>query len=107
MVRIAGRCSSSWGSMAQKTAKKAVAKRKAASTQAASKRAAKKATQLDSAVQRLEEQVASLRKERDQLRKDLKTAHARISTLEEAQTQAINRIDWVIELLHNVSEENV
>jgi len=93
--------------MAQKTAKKAVAKRKASSTQAAGKRTAKKATQLDSAVERLEEQVVSLRKERDQLSKDLETARARIATLEEAQTQAINRIDWVIESLHNVGDESV
>jgi hypothetical protein len=90
--------------MAQKTAKKPVTKRKASPTQAAGKRPAKKATQLDKAVQRLEEQVIALRKERDQVAKDLKAAKARIATLEDAQTQAINRIDWVIDSLHNVSE---
>lgn len=61
--------------------------------------------ELASAVERLEGKVKALQDERDALKEQLKTARTRISELEVAQTDAVNRIDWVIDSLHNLLEE--
>lgn len=61
--------------------------------------------QLASAVERLESRLSTLQSERDTLKADLKAALARIGELEAAQTDAANRIDWVIDSLHNVLED--
>jgi DNA repair exonuclease SbcCD ATPase subunit len=60
---------------------------------------------LTGAVERLEAEVKSLRIERDTLTKELEAARGQISELESAQTDAINRIDWVIDSLHNLMEQ--
>ncbi len=62
-------------------------------------------TELKSAMQRLETKVKQLQAERDQLKSDLKVAKARIGELEAQQTEAVNRIDWVIDSLHNLIED--
>lgn len=61
--------------------------------------------QLASAVERLESKISVLQAERDTLKSDLKAAMARIGELEAAQTDAANRIDWVIDSLHNILED--
>lgn len=43
--------------------------------------------------------------ERDALRAELEVARARIAELERAREQVLNRIDWVIDSLHNLIEE--
>jgi chromosome segregation ATPase len=48
--------------------------------------------------------VKSLERERDHLKAQLKEAEERIARLEESRTDAVNRIDWVIDSLHNVLE---
>lgn len=60
---------------------------------------------LTGAVERLEAEVKSLRNERDTLAKELEAARGQISELESAQTDAINRIDWVIDSLHNLMDQ--
>lgn len=74
-------------------AKRAVARKKAPPAE------------LSSAMQRLENKVKQLQAERDQLKSDLKAAKARIAELEAQQTEAVNRIDWVIDSLHNILED--
>ena len=49
--------------------------------------------------------LAALEAERDRLTTELKEAHRRIAALEQAREQALNRIDWVIDSLHNLTEE--
>ncbi len=58
------------------------------------------------AVERLEAETRSLQDERDKLRAQLAAANARIAELEGLHTKAVDRIDWVIDSLHNVLEGN-
>lgn len=55
-------------------------------------------------VQRLEARTKALERERDALKAELELARARVAVLEESRSQAVNRIDWVIDSLHNLSE---
>ena len=50
-------------------------------------------------------QVGALQAERDQLAAELKAAKARIAALEEARDQVLNRIDWVIDSLHSLTND--
>jgi len=61
--------------------------------------------QLAASVERLEGKLKALQDERDKLKSDLKVALTRIGELEATQTDAVNRIDWVIDSLHNVLED--
>ena len=49
--------------------------------------------------------IRVLETEQERLKQDLETARARIKMLELARDQALNRIDWVIDSLHNLSDE--
>ncbi|MFZ4807537.1 MAG: hypothetical protein ACOYLQ_09795 [Hyphomicrobiaceae bacterium] len=49
---------------------------------------------------RLADAVTALEREREQLRKELAEAHARIAELEKARKDALDRIDWAIDSLH-------
>lgn len=60
--------------------------------------------ELVQSVQRLEAEIEALREQRDSLNSELEGAKARIAELEDVQSQVINRIDWVIDSLHNVSK---
>ncbi len=51
------------------------------------------------------DKIAALEAERDQLTVELKEAYRRIAALEQAREQALNRIDWVINSLHNLTGE--
>lgn len=48
--------------------------------------------------------VIRLESERDRLEQELKKAQARIRALEEDRDQVVNRIDWVIDSLRNLLE---
>ena len=48
--------------------------------------------------------VATLERERDQLKAELASAQAQIIKLEQAREEAVNRIDWAIDSLHNLLE---
>jgi chromosome segregation ATPase len=50
------------------------------------------------------QRIKALEAERDRLKADLVEAEARIGRLEESRTEAVNRIDWVLDSLHNVLE---
>jgi sugar-specific transcriptional regulator TrmB len=54
------------------------------------------------ALERLEARAKVLERERDGLKAELEAAHARITSLEETRSQAVHRIDWVIDSLHNI-----
>jgi chromosome segregation ATPase len=58
------------------------------------------------AVQRLEARARTLERERDGLRAELEAARARIAALEEAREEVVNRIDWVIDSLHNLVDKS-
>ena len=47
-----------------------------------------------------------LERERDQLKAQLAEAQATIAKLEQARDEAVNRIDWAINSLHNVLESD-
>jgi uncharacterized coiled-coil DUF342 family protein len=49
--------------------------------------------------------VKALERDRDRLTAQLQEAHERIARLEESRAEAVNRIDWVIDSLHNVLEK--
>ena len=50
------------------------------------------------------QRVKALERERDRLKTQLAEAETRIARLEESRAEAVNRIDWVIDSLHNVLE---
>ena len=50
--------------------------------------------------------LEALERERDQLKAQLADAQARIARLEQARDEAVNRIDWAIDSLHNVLESD-
>lgn len=60
---------------------------------------------LQVAVERLEARMAELKRERDALALELAAAHLQITALEAARTQAINRIDWVLDSLQSLTED--
>ena len=53
---------------------------------------------------RYAQRVKALERERDRLKTQLAEAEARIARLEESRAEAVNRIDWVIDSLHNALE---
>lgn len=53
-----------------------------------------------------ESQLEALERERDQLKVQLADARAAIAKLEHARDEALNRIDWAIDSLHNVLESD-
>ena len=48
----------------------------------------------------------ALERERDQLKAKLADAEALIGKLKQARDEAVNRIDWAIDSLHNVLESD-
>lgn len=50
------------------------------------------------------QRIKVLEAERDRLKADLVEAVERIGRLEESRSEAVNRIDWVLDSLHNVLE---
>ena len=61
---------------------------------------------LADAVQRLEARAKTLERERDGLKSELDAARARIRALDEARADVVNRIDWVIDSLHNLKDKS-
>lgn len=51
-------------------------------------------------------QIEALEKERDQLRAQLTAAQAQIAKLEQARDEAVGRIDWALDSLHNLLESD-
>jgi chromosome segregation ATPase len=66
---------------------------------------AQAAGSLQVAVERLESRMAELERERDALAQELAAAKQQVATLETARTQAINRIDWVLDSLQSLTED--
>jgi chromosome segregation ATPase len=60
---------------------------------------------ISDAMQRLEAEARKLERERDGLLLELEAARARIKVLESTQTDVANRIEWVIDSLHNLSDK--
>ena len=53
----------------------------------------------------LEKELVRLRKHNADLARDLDTTGQRVRELEAARDQAMDRIDWAIDSLHNVLEQ--
>lgn len=51
-------------------------------------------------------QVEALERERDQLKAQLAAAQAQLTKLEQARDDAVNRIDWALDSLHNLLENS-
>jgi chromosome segregation ATPase len=66
---------------------------------------AQAAGSLQVAVERLEGRMAELKRERDALAQELTAARQLITALEAARTQAVNRIDWVLDSLQSLTED--
>ena len=77
--------------------------------QQASKRAApaktRKPAKPRTALAKIEEDIQALRAERNDLRAELAAAKQRISQLEAINEEAVNRIDWVLDSLHSLLEQ--
>lgn len=56
------------------------------------------------AVARLETRALAAERERDALKAELEMARGRIAELERSRGQMADRIDWVIDSLHNLLE---
>jgi hypothetical protein len=50
------------------------------------------------------QRIKSLERECERLKSQLAEANERIAALEQRRAEAVNRIDWVIDSLHNVLE---
>jgi hypothetical protein len=50
------------------------------------------------------QRVKSLERECERLKAQLSEANGRIAALEQRRAEAVNRIDWVLDSLHNVLE---
>lgn len=50
------------------------------------------------------QRIKSLERECERLKAQLAEANERIAALEQRRAEAVNRIDWVIDSLHNVLE---
>ena len=50
--------------------------------------------------------LEAIERERDQLKAQLADAQALIAKLQQARDEAVNRIDWAIDSLHNVLESD-
>ncbi len=50
-------------------------------------------------------QVVALEKERDQLKAQLSAAQTQITKLEQARDEAVERIDWALDSLHSLLED--
>jgi chromosome segregation ATPase len=70
----------------------------------APRRAVERLSNASEAGERLSQRIKSLERERDRLKAQLAEANERIAGLEERRAEAVNRIDWVIDSLHNVLE---
>lgn len=52
------------------------------------------------------QRIKTLEAEADRLKTQLSEAQERIGRLEESRNETVNRIDWVIDSLHNVLEQS-
>jgi phage shock protein A len=50
--------------------------------------------------------IKTLERENTRLQQQLEEANERIARLEESRSEAVNRIDWVIDSLHNILEKS-
>ena len=50
--------------------------------------------------------IKTLERENTRLQEQLEEANDRIARLEESRSEAVNRIDWVIDSLHNILEKS-
>lgn len=70
----------------------------------APRRAGERPSAGSDAAERLAQRIKSLERERDRLKAQLAEANGRVAQLEQRRAEAVNRIDWVIDSLHNVLE---
>jgi phage shock protein A len=50
--------------------------------------------------------IKTLERENTRLQQQLEEANERVARLEESRSEAVNRIDWVIDSLHNILEKS-
>lgn len=81
-----------------------MAQRKAKKAKRPAKRPSRTAKTPSEPKLKLAARITSLEKERDRLKAQLDVAGARIASLEQGRDEAVNRIDWVIDSLHNAIE---
>jgi uncharacterized coiled-coil DUF342 family protein len=81
-----------------------MAQRKAKTAKRPAKRPSRATKAPSEAKLKLETRIKSLEKERDRLKVQLGVAVERISSLEQGRDDVVNRIDWVIDSLHNAIE---
>jgi uncharacterized protein (DUF3084 family) len=83
-----------------------MAQRKTDKAKRTSARAAEGAQGMSDAVQRLEARIKALELERDGLKGELEAVRAHNAMLEESRKQVANRIEWIIDSLHNLAEKD-
>lgn len=70
----------------------------------APRRAGERAVAAFNSAERQGQRIKSLERESERLKTQLAEANERIAALEQRRAEAVNRIDWVLDLLHNVLE---
>jgi hypothetical protein len=81
-----------------------MAQRKAKTAKRLAKRPSRATKAPSEAKLKPETRIKSLEKERDRLKVQLGVADERITSLEQGRDDVVNRIDWVIDSLHNAIE---
>ena len=72
---------------------------------AAVRRAGERTVAFDAA-DRQGQRIKSLERECERLKAELSQVNERIATLEQRRAEAVTRIDWVLDSLHNVLENS-
>ena len=83
-----------------------MAQRKAKTAKRPVKRPSRTTKAPSEAKLKLETRIKSLEKECDRLKAQLEVAGERITSLEQGRDEVVNRIDWVIDSLHNTIESD-
>ena len=81
-----------------------MAQRKAKTAKRPAKRPSRTTKAASEAKLKLETRIKALEKERERLKARLEVAGERTASLEQGRDDVVNRIDWVIDSLHNAIE---
>ena len=69
------------------------------------RRSVSKRTRESDSSEQSSSRIKALERDCDRLRTQLEEAQERIARLEEGRSETVNRIDWVLDSLHNVLEK--
>jgi len=83
-----------------------MAQRKQQRTRSAAAVSPDRPTRRPAAERRTADTLETLKSERDELKRQLEAAQHRIAALEKQKEEAVNRIDWVIDVLNTLLDSD-